>query len=759
MAMRIGRVILTTALLAFASYSRAQSTGDQTQPPVTPPTAPSQQTIPALGSLDFGARANDASGDEARLERYRDLRDGAYSLFTLGKKTPEYLVDARAYNIGYRDQRYVVDYNGGRSRVLFNWLSIPINYGYNTETPWIQSQPGVLTLSDATRLAIQSKIPGVVGVPQNPAQLQKGSIYSILAQPYDIQAKRDGGNIALAYDSAHDLTFTASFSTQRKSGYQPLGASFSFNNANEIPMPLDNRTNDVSAGLEFSNPKGMIRFAWDGSWFNNNLDSMTWDNPLRLTNTTPYDPSGYSNGNGPARGHMPLPPSNSLNTFGGTALYRLPKHSTVNGTLSFTTMNQNEALIPWTTNSSIANPTVYAKFPGLVSLPRSTAEAEVHGLNALVNFTTRPNRLFGFTARYRLNDHKNLTPAFDATDYVRFDAAPENTGGISEQFDITENNVDLNATFNVARYTSLRIGYAHDNFTRTGRAFNDTAENIFRVSADIIGNQYLTIRALYDFGSRKGSGFSVASIEDGGGQPGLRYYDEADRDRNRGTLLLVVTPIQAVDVTVSYSAIKDVYSGEGHEFGLLDNLNHAINAGINVNPMEKVSVGFNYGRDHFDSLQKSRNANPPPDPTWTDPRRDWTLSNTENVNNFDLYLDLLKLVKATNIRVSYNLSDSDNGFIFGGPRILTLAAANQFLPLPDVTNKWRRFMTDVGYYFTRQVGVGVAYWYEKFEDSDFATNNQSNGAPRIDYLGLISTGYGNRPYRGNTAFVRLLYLF
>jgi hypothetical protein len=76
-----------------------------------------------------------------------------------------------------------------------------------------------------------------------------------------------------------------------------------------------------------------------------------------------------------------------------------------------------------------------------------------------------------------------------------------------------------------------------------------------------------------------------------------------------------------------------------------------------------------------------------------------------------------------------------------------------------VTNTWRRFTTDVSYYFTRQVGVAVAYWYEKFEDSDFATNNQSNGSPRIDYLGLISTGYGNRPYKGNTAFVRLLYLF
>jgi hypothetical protein len=31
--------------------------------------------------------------------------------------------------------------------------------------------------------------------------------------------------------------------------------------------------------------------------------------------------------------------------------------------------------------------------------------------------------------------------------------------------------------------------------------------------------------------------------------------------------------------------------------------------------------------------------------------------------------------------------------------------------------------------------------------------------PRIDYLGEINTGYGNRPYTGNTAFMRVLYFF
>ena len=40
------------------------------------------------------------------------------------------------------------------------------------------------------------------------------------------------------------------------------------------------------------------------------------------------DPSGYSNGNGPARGRMAMPPSNSMNMVNTTGLYRLAPRTT-----------------------------------------------------------------------------------------------------------------------------------------------------------------------------------------------------------------------------------------------------------------------------------------------------------------------------------------------------------------------------------------------------------------------------------------------
>src|SRR5207249_902762 len=143
----------------------------------------------------------------------------------------------------------------------------------------------------------------------------------------------------------------------------------------------------------------------------------------------------------------------------------------------------------------------------------------------------------------------NLTPLFDATQYVRFDAAPENTGGPTQHFDVRENTFDLTGTFNVAMYTHLRLGYIYDDFNRTGRAFSDMRDYTLRASVDTIGSQYVMIRATFDHTDRIGSGFSEASLEEGGLQPGLRFYDEADRIRNRASLLFVVTPVDLFDVT------------------------------------------------------------------------------------------------------------------------------------------------------------------------------------------------------------------
>lgn len=776
------RLMLSTAVLCFTVTGAASAQ----------PAAGSTAAAPALtGTVDIGYRGSSVDGDKARWERYRDLRDGVLSRVDLGKTTDQFLFRFRAANIGYRDQQYIADYNRyGTLKFTAMWNSIPLNYAYNTLTPWRDTGNNVWTLDPATRLLVQNKTPGVLGIGSTAAHFTQASIYRGLATVFPMQVRRDIIAASLKYRLTNALLLNLAFTSTKKSGNQPYGASFAFNNGNEIPMSLDHRTNDVTAAIEWSKTStGMVRVAWDGSWFNNAFQSLTWDNPLRATDYTngklppagPYDASAYSNGNGAAFGRLALPPDNSMSTFSALGLYKMPGHSTLNGQVAMTTMKQNDKLIPWTTNTVIATPAVYALFPGLATL-RPTAEAEVKALAATINYATRPSKYFGFDMRYRFNDHKNTSEEFDASYNVRFDGVPEAVPGTeTEHFNIRRNTFEAGATFTGVKNTAVKVGYIFDDVKREGRSFSNMADYTFRLSVDSYGNQYVMLRGLYEHTRRIGDGFSEASIEEGGAQPGLRFYDEADMDRDKGTAIISVTPTQTMEVSFSFAGGKDIYQGEGHYFGLLDNTNTSYNVTFDFYPKDGVSVGGNVGYDTFSSLQRSRNANPLSGvagayESWDDPNRDWSLDNDEKVKNAGFYLDLFKLIKNTDIRVSYNYSDSDNAFIHSGPRIQALKTnttptpadtskpcatglTSCFEALPNVTNTWHQAKVDVKYMFRPKVGFGVGYWYEKLQISDFSTLTLPDGTPRIDPLGAIQTGYGNRPYKGQTGLVRVIVAF
>lgn len=775
--MRITPLLWAGALLALGVPGASAQTSGQPSS-AQAPTAAGPTIFGLRGTIDFGGRGTGGDGDDARFERYRDLRSGAFSRVSLGSESETRRVHVSAFNIGYRDQSYSVDYNAGRTKARGFFDSVPLNYSYLTSTPWVETSQGVFTLDANARTLVQNRVPGVVGIPTNPALLATPSIFRAIARPFDLRQRRDTLGAAFGYDISPLMAVSIAFDTAKKSGRQPFGLSFAFNDANELPIPLDHRTNNLEANLEYGNAQGMVRFGWQASYFANQVHDVVWDNPLRATDVTPFDPNGYSNGNGPARGRLAMPPDSSMNMVSATGLYRLPSRTTITGTLWFSAMNQNDTLIPWTINPAIANTSVYAQFPKLATLPRQTAEAKVHGLNGAFNLTSRPNNFFGLNLRYRLNDHNNLTPVFDATEYVRFDAVPEEIEhGLSQSFDIRQNTFDLTGTFKLAPFTALNLGYTFDDFQRTGRSFSDMRDYTFRASLDTLGNQYVTVRTSFDHTTRIGAGFSEASIEFGGAQPGLRFYDEADRDRDRGALLFVLTPSAVMDVTFQLTAGRDTYKGEGHEFGLLSNNNQSYNIGTSVSPVSTVTLGAHYGREVFSSFQSARNANPPGTDygSWFDANRTWNLDNDEHVHNVMAYVDLVETLPKTDIRLAYDFSESDQAFIHSGPRVVALASnailtagdtrpcpagvSSCFEPLSNVTNTWHRFTADLRYNVTAKIGVGASYWYEKLDIRDFATIDLTPGLPRIDYLGSLTTGYGNRPYKGQTAFVRLLYTF
>ncbi len=765
------RLTIGTAalLLASAAFAGAQE-------------KPQQEATPSSGTIDIGGRFTTTDGDEARYERYRDLRDGANVNFLFSKETPNWTFDFLAKNIGYRDGRYQLNFNSRRVKLSAFFDQTPLNYGYYTRTPY-DCTAGNCALDPNLRAQVQAGT--AIGVPRTVAQLSRGSVYNTIAQEFDLQSRRDTIGADLRISATDNLDFIFGVNSYKRTGNMPYGASFAFNVATELPIVIDNRETDWKAAVEWASHQGMFHLGYQHSKFDQNVPSFVFDNPqfatdfckYGLPNQAPgtcYDPSGYSNGNGPATGRMAQPPSNSMDTFDWMGMVKLPARTTANASFRMGANHQDAGLIPWTTNSSIANPAVYASFPGLAELPRESAQMRVNYTSGAANVSSRAIRNFTLTARYRFSSRSDFTREFDAIEYVRFDAVPEETGGLTEPFTINRNTLDVNGAFTAIPHSTIRVGYGYDQYEHGVRATQGWKDNTARISYDLVGTQWLTLRALYEHTNRDTINLDVEDLVGAGMQPDARFYDEAARTRNRGTFLVELTPLSSVGVNFTLSTGKDDYQGadSSQEFGLLDNKNTAYTIGANYAPNTKVNLGADYGRETFNALQESRNANPAPDPTWTDPNRNWTMTNDETMNTFSLYLDLIKALAKTDIHFGYDYSDSDQAFVHGGPRIASLTAAKQFVALPNVTNKWQRATVDVRYSLSEKFGIGVSYWYEKFDVEDFATINTAGpqtlprpelGAQtdtaRIDWLGGLVTGYGNRPYKGQTGIVRLFYQF
>lgn len=403
------------------------------------------------------------------------------------------------------------------------------------------------------------------------------------------------------------------------------------------------------------------------------------------------------------------------------------------------------------------------------------------GINAVVNFTSRPAPWVGLSARYRYNDRKDRMPQFNGGNTVRFDGVPEPGPYVTEALDATRTSFNADATFTPISFTALKLGVGKERYEHTARGFGWLEDSIVRASLDSTGNPYFQIRAMVDRSRRVGGGFDEEAITGPGGQELSRMYEDAERTRDRATLILTVTPVSYLDITASYAMGQDVYDEAEAYFGLLDNKNTATSIVVNVTPTDTIAFGGSYGRDQFHAFQRSRTANPLSGvagayESWTDGNRDWTLDNNETVNNYDFYVDLLQALPKTDIRFGYAFSDSDNGFTYGGPRIQALKTAtiltpgdsapcsagltSCFEPLPNVTNTWQRLTADLTIALNRKFGLGASVWYEKLEIKDFNTVNlPGTDTPRIDYLGSLTTGYGNRPYKGTTGFLRVMYYF
>jgi MtrB/PioB family decaheme-associated outer membrane protein len=719
--MRIMRSIVVTALSLFALASAAAA-----QAPNTPPPQVGQDTglstLGDLGQVDFGFRGTGYVGDsdEARYQRYRDLRNGPFvEGFRWGRETDGAAWNIRANHVGYRDQQYIANYNNfGKLKASFEWNQIPLFFSEDTSTAFAASSPGLLKLDDLPRL-VQSG--GATS-----------AIYNTASTPFDMRLKRSIADVRLVYSATANLDLSLAFKNTQKTGEQPWAGTFGFSNAVELPVPVDTRTTDLGVAAEWTNARGEVRVGYDGSFFRNTIDTLVWDNPLRSTDS----PTA-----GPAQGRMMLWPDSTINAGSVSGLVKLPASSQATAYLSVGNWTQDAALIPFTINAALPP----------VPLDRPTADARAVVTATAFTYNARPMPHLWLNARFRSYDFDNRTPVFSVPTTVSYDTtvAAFAEGGTSP-YSFTRKVFDVDASWTPITFAAFRAGYTRESVDQTFRTFDSTTENTLRLSADATGIQWLTLRAVYEHAKRVGTGLDEQSLDDIGEQVSLRQFDISDRNSNRFSTIVIVTPVSAL--SFNGTAFVGREDRPDTEFGLRSNDNNGVSIGFDFVPGRMLSVGGSYQYEKYTALQASRQANP--GPQFDDPTRDWTTDSADRAHTFTASADLLKLFPKTDLRVAYDLSHAESVYVYGLAPNTTLPPVSQ---LPPVRNTRNRLSADGRYMLTRSIGIGLVYWFEKYNVEDFAFSPATLNA--VAQPSFLSLGYLYRPYTANTLWARVTYLW
>lgn len=676
---------------------------------------------PAANVVDFGVRGTVYSddSDQARAQRYRDMRGGGtVELFRFTKATDARWFTLQADHVGYRDQRYSASFNDyGKVKSSFEWNQVPLFFSQDTRTLFTTASPGVLRLDDTIQSGLQNRtvtLGGVVGQ----------------AQAFDLRIRRNVADFKLTYSATPHLDVDLVFKNTTKDGSQPWAGTFGFSDAVELAVPVDTRNTDLGAAIEWASSRGSLRLGYDGSFFRNNVSTLTWDNPLRASDSPTL---------GPLQGRMSLWPNSNMTAGSVLGLVNLPARSRATAYVSVGNWSQDDPLIPFTINSSLP----------AIALDRATAAAQARVTSMNYSFNSRPADHVSVTARYRLYDFDNRTPVFHVTRTVAYDtsAAAFAHGGTSP-YSLTRKTFDADVSLTPLKYSAFRAGYTREQISQTFRSFDTTTEDTVRLSADAAGLAWLTLRGVYEHGKRVGSGFDEQALDDIGEQISLRQFDISDRTSDRFSAIVQVMPASPVSFNGTVSAGREDRGAA--VFGLRSNDNRAYSFGVDYVPKQAVSLGLNYQYEKYTALQASRQANP--GAQFGDPTRDWTTDGSDRAKTFTAALDLLKAWPKTDVRVAYDHSHAESLYVYG-------RAANSTLPpvvqLPAVVNQLQRGTLDVRYHLTSRFAAGFVYWYDSYSVNDFALGAQT--LTSLAQPSFLMIGYLDRPYTANTVSGRFTY--
>lgn len=520
--------------------------------------------------------------------------------------------------------------------------------------------------------------------------------------PQNIEKDRRTLELGARYLATDRVKLYAGYRRQQRDGTSIMSGS-TFSQAALLPRPVDDYTDRFDAGVQFSTESLNLALAYYGSFYRNNIDSLTWDNPFS------------AGGQGNDVGRFALEPDNDFQQFSFSGVYRTDIFNT---TVAFSAAlgrgAQDHDFLPYTINSLLVTP----------ALPATSLDGQVDTNNYALTITSRPNDRLNVKLAYRVDERDNQTPVAGYTRVIT-DAFPTSAPEDNIPYSFQRSRLNLSGTFRLFDTVTVSGGYDRTDLDRNNQEVAQQTEDTgwgklrwrptANLEASIKGGT--STREADDYDS------DVALLL--GQNPLLRKYNMAYRYREFAEVSLSASlPEKPLSIGMTYLFADDSYTES--ELGMTESNEDRFTVDLSWAVSETTSIYVTAGSELIDAIQLGSE-------TFTGPV--WEASHADDFTHYGGGFRMAGMDNKLDLTFDYTRSNGETEILYSGQ---TIAAA----PLPLLESTMDSLRLSLRYQASERFDATVGIRWERFESADWALDGVlPDTIPSVLTMGASSYDY------------------
>lgn len=725
------------------------------------------------GQVGVALQSTHSNEASSKFDQYRSLPEGfVFSDLGLAFDGKLYF-DLKGHNLGLQDQDAELTFGRyGLWRVEMGWNQTLRRYGSQAQSIFGTDAPGRFLIPDSVQAAAQPYI--VTTAPptgDNVAAFSAlfGALYG--QTPWrEVGTERDLGTLSARCISLPGWTFDFSLRNENRDGTFPMinGFYHRYNNAAgdhnrnfnvELPAPVDYQTTDWTASVAYDHKIFGVALAYSDSQFRNDVNTLSWDHPWRLTDAV--STAGVIGGS--SKGFLDWNPDNDARSLSLQTHLNLPLATRLTGSYIRGKMTQNQAFLPFSVNSQLRDATTGLYATDMALLPARSLNGEVVTTALSFDAVSTPVHPLTLHARYESYDYSNRTHELvmpgtstygDSYWVTRWGGSPIESHPNSYDRD----RLSFDATWRVVKGLRLAAGFEREEWSRELRTVDETRENIHwvRIAANPV--DWFEAKASYTWRKHRYEGGYHGHHE----YAAFRMFDVADRNTRQWSLDLAFYPVQGLDINLYANSRNHDFVGT--TYGLQYDKGYDLGAGATYST-GRYTVYGNLSRNRNSNFLQTLSKSDLNGSATYDVRNTWFshLRDTVDVASLGCIVDVVANKATLEFHYSYQQGRGQRD----DSNVATLRVDNaQAFPFPDTKDTNHVLEGKFTYVLNAKWSLGARLMYDSFDLNDYAVDrygafnpnlNDPSGRFQIHPQFLMNAKYGD--YNGTVASVFARYTF